>query len=59
MIGNDQYKGRFFEIFDELDDIRQQGKVEHKLIDVLFVIISACFSGIDTPGDMNLWASME
>ena len=38
-MGNDQYKGRFFEIFDELDDIRQEGKVNHRLIDVLFVIV--------------------
>lgn len=58
-MGNDQYKGRFFDIFDELDDIRQEGKVNHRLIDVLFIIVSACFSGIDAPGDMNLWASME
>lgn len=58
-MGNDQYKGRFFNIFDELDDIRQEGKINHRLIDVLFVIVSACFSGIDAPGDMNLWASME
>lgn len=26
---------------------------------MLFVIVSACFSGIDAPGDINLWASME
>ena len=58
-MGDNQYKGRFFDVFYELDDIRQQGKVNHKLIDVLFLIVSACFSGIDAPGDMNLWASME
>jgi hypothetical protein len=30
------YKGQFFESFSIIEDIREQGKVRHKLIDIIF-----------------------
>lgn len=56
---NRRYKGLFFDIFGGLYDIRQQGKVYHKLIDVVFIIVSACFCGIDEPELMHMWAAMD
>lgn len=37
-VGKGQYEGSFFDIFGILHDKRQQGKVWHNLIDILFII---------------------
>lgn len=53
------YNGKFFEEFDKLIefDEREEGKVLHKLIDVLFVIISGFMCGYDKLSDIQLWAT--
>lgn len=58
-MGNEQYKGRFFDTFGVLYDRRQEGKVLHELIDVLFIIVSAVFSKVDEPDEIQMWASAK
>lgn len=58
-MGNEQYKGRFFDSFGMLHDIRQQGKVVHDLIDVLFIIVSAVFAKVDEVEEIYVWAVAE
>ncbi|CAH9053095.1 hypothetical protein PSECIP111854_01102 [Pseudoalteromonas sp. CIP111854] len=35
----------FLEYFESIDDPRQQGKVVHKLFDIIFLTVSAVISG--------------
>ena len=53
------YRGNFFKCFGIIYDRRQQGKVLHKLIDVLFIIVSACFCNINKASDIYLWCKEE
>jgi hypothetical protein len=39
------YEGNFFEIFGSLKDIRQESKVKHKLVDILFLVVAAVICG--------------
>lgn len=55
-MGNRKYKGRFFENFMILHDPRQEGKIRHKLIDVLFIGVAASLCGCNEWDDMELWA---
>ncbi|MCK9218193.1 MAG: ISAs1 family transposase [Firmicutes bacterium] len=54
-----QYKGNFFDTFGMLRDIRQEGKVWHDLIDVLFIIVSAAFCKIDEIEGIYIWANAD
>lgn len=56
---NEQYEGSFFDSFGVIYDRRQEGKVWHKLIDVLFIIVAAIFSKCDDPEEIHMWASAE
>ncbi|NLN42338.1 MAG: ISAs1 family transposase [Clostridiales bacterium] len=58
-MGNEQYKGKFFDTFGIIYDKRQQGKVRHKLIDILFIIVSALFAKIDEVEEIYMWATAE
>ena len=53
------YKGDFFEIFGTLEDIRQEEKVKHKLVDILFLVVSAVICGCNEWKEIHLWASWE
>jgi len=35
------YEGQFFESFSIIEDRREQGKVRHKIIDIIFIVVSA------------------
>jgi predicted transposase YbfD/YdcC len=59
MTSNDRYKGQFFDIFGALYDKRQEGKVWHNLIDILFVIVSAAFCKVDEVPEIVLWANAD
>jgi predicted transposase YbfD/YdcC len=52
-----EYKGRFFDFFHDMHDARQAGKVWHKLIDVLFIAVSATIANCDDWEEIALWAS--
>jgi predicted transposase YbfD/YdcC len=53
------YQGEFFEIFGSLEDIRQEAKVKHKLIDILFIVVSAVICGCNEWKEIYLWATAE
>jgi len=38
-MSNSLYEGEFFDYFGELKDIRQEGKVYHRLTDILFIVV--------------------
>ena len=54
-----RYKTNFFEYFGVIRDIRQEGKIRHLLIDILFIIVSAFFAKIDEVEEIPLWAKSE
>jgi hypothetical protein len=53
------YEGKFFESFSILEDRREQGKVLHKLLDVVFIVVSAVICGCNEWKDIKLWMEME
>ena len=53
------YEGEFFESFSIIEDIREEGKVRHKLIDIIFIVISAVICGCNEWKEINLWTKME
>ena len=50
------YKGAFFEHFEGLGDTRQQGKVLHKLTDILFIVLAGVICGFNEWDDIHFWA---
>jgi predicted transposase YbfD/YdcC len=56
LMSSRKYKGEFFESFEVLEDKRQEGKVWHKLIDILFIAISAVISGCNEWSEIHTWA---
>jgi hypothetical protein len=40
-------------------DIRQKEKVKHKLVDILFLVVSAVICGCNEWKETHLWASWE
>lgn len=56
-MSNDLYKGTFFEYFDGLNDTRQEGKVWHRLTDILFIVTSGIICGYDEWDMIHEWAS--
>ena len=53
------YEGKFFESFSILEDRREQGKVLHKLLDIVFIVIAAVICGCNEWKDIKLWMDME
>lgn len=53
------YEGDFFDNFGILDDDRQESKVQHKLIDIIFIVVSAVISGCNEWKEIHMWASAE
>lgn len=53
------YEGKFFESFRVLEDIREQGKVQHKLLDLVFIVISAVVCGCNEWKEIKWWCEME
>lgn len=56
-MSNGLYEGNFFEYFGELKDTRQEGKVYHRLTDILFIVVSGILCGYDEWDDIYVWAS--
>ena len=48
-----------FENFIILEDKREQGKVKHKIIDIVFIVISAVICGCNEWKDIKLWLSCD
>lgn len=53
------YEGYFFENFSIIEDTREQGKVRHKLIDIIFIVVSAVICGCNEWKEIKLWSSVE
>lgn len=53
------YEGQFFKNFSILEDRREQGKVRHKLIDIIFIVVSAVICGCNEWKEIMLWSSVE
>lgn len=53
------YEGKFFESFEVLEDRREQGKVRHKLIDIIFIVVSAVICGCNEWKEIKLWTEMR
>ncbi|MFA6572296.1 MAG: ISAs1 family transposase [Bacteroidota bacterium] len=53
------YEGQFFESFAILEDIREQGKVWHKMIDIIFIVVSAVICNCNEWKEIHLWATIE
>ncbi len=51
-----QYEGNFFNYFITLYDPRQDEKIKHKLIDILFILVTAVICRCDEWHEMELWA---
>jgi len=53
------YTGKLFDSFSFLQDERQEAKVLHKLIDIIFIVISAVICGCNDWKEIHMWASAE
>jgi len=58
-MSNKTHETNFFECFGMLEDIRQEGKIKHALMDILFIIVSAFFAKIDEIAEIPIWAKSE
>lgn len=54
--GAELYKGSFFEIFRQISDSRQKGKVRHEVLDVFFIVISGVICGCNEWDELRSWA---
>ncbi len=53
------YEGEFFEMFGNIEDTRQAGKVLHKLMDIIFLVFCAVMCGANDWKDIHLWARIK
>ena len=53
------YEGEFFRSFSIIEDTREEGKVKHKLIDIIFIVVSAVICGCNEWKEIRLWTKME
>ena len=53
------YEGKFFDNFGNLADKREEGKIHHKLIDILFIVVTAVICGCNEWKEIHLWATAE
>ena len=49
------YEGKFFETFGILEDRREQGKVKHRLLDIIFIVVIAVICGCNEWKEIKLW----
>lgn len=57
MADETQYQGSFFNYFQMVQDPRQEGKVQHKLMDILFIGVCASLCGCEDWEAMEIWAT--
>ncbi len=51
------YEGNFFDYFITIYDPRQDEKVKHKLIDVVFIVVCAAICNCNDWQDIEIWAN--
>lgn len=52
------YDGKFFETFGILEDRREQGKVKHRLLDIIFIVVVAVICGCNEWKEIKLWMNV-
>lgn len=57
MADETSYQGSFFQYFQMVQDPRQEGKVQHKLMDILFIGVCASLCHCEDWEAMELWAT--
>jgi predicted transposase YbfD/YdcC len=57
MENNSMEKKWFLKNFESIQDIRQKGKIKHKLIDIIIIVICACMCNIDEWEAIELFAN--
>ncbi|OMF37668.1 hypothetical protein BK133_03750 [Paenibacillus sp. FSL H8-0548] len=57
-MSDNRYQGTFFEYFSDFQDNRQEGKVYHRLTDILFIVVSGVLCGYDEWDDIYTWAKV-
>ena len=57
-MSNGRYQGEFFNYFDGIKDTRQEGKVYHRLTDILFIVVCGVLCGYDEWDNIHTWASI-
>lgn len=57
-MSNERYNGKFFDYFGDFKDTRQEGKVYHRLTDILFIVVCGVLCGYDEWDDLNTWAKV-
>ena len=53
------YKGKFFDRFEEIEDHREEAKVIHKLLDVIFIVAIAVICACNEWKEVHLWATRK
>lgn len=53
------YIGKFFESLETIEDKREEGKVLHKLIDIIFIVVTAVICGCNDWKEIHLWATRK
>ncbi len=53
------YEGHFFKSFEIVEDLREQGKVKHRLLDIVFIVVSAVISGCNEWKEIKWWTELE
>lgn len=53
------YEGHFFKSFAIVEDTREQGKVRHRLLDIVFIVISAVIAGCNEWKEIKWWTELE
>ena len=53
------YEGKIFECFGCIEDKRQEAKVKHKLIDIIFLVIASVICGCNEWKEIYMWATEE
>ena len=55
-MSDELYEGSFFDFFITIYDPRQEEKVKHKLIDVLFIVVTATICNCNEWLEIEIWA---
>ncbi|WP_232294501.1 transposase family protein, partial [Syntrophaceticus schinkii] len=50
------YQGKFFDYFSGLNDSRMEGKIWHRLTDILFIVTCGIICGYDEFELIHVWA---
>lgn len=55
-MSDEKYEGNFFNYFITIYDPRQDEKIKHKLIDIIFIVVCAIISNCNEWQEIEIWA---